>query len=70
MKNLTRCSAVFFVIFSYGVVMAGDIPAAASEDQKAAISEIEKVSSKDVIVKWDERRGVAKFISGHYFVKN
>ncbi len=64
MKNLTRCGAVFFVIFSYGVTMAGDIPAAASEDQKAAISEIEKVSSKDVIVKWDERRGVAKFISG------
>lgn len=64
MKNLAKCSVIFFLIFSYGVMMSGDIPAAASEDQKAAISEIEKTSSKDVTVKWDERRGVAKFISG------
>jgi hypothetical protein len=49
MKNLVRCSAVFFVIFSYGFVMAGDIPVTASEDQKAAISEIEKTSSKGII---------------------
>jgi Zn-dependent metalloprotease len=64
MKNLARRSVVFFAIFSYGIVMAGDILTTASEDQKAAISEIEKASSKDVVVKWDERRGVAKFISG------
>lgn len=64
MKNLARCSVIFLVIFSYGIVMAGGIPTTASEDQKAAISEIEKASSKDVSVIWDERRGVAKFISG------
>jgi Zn-dependent metalloprotease len=44
--------------------MAGEIPVSANEDQRAAISAIKKTSSKDLIIKWDEKRGVVKFISG------
>lgn len=52
------------VTFCYGIVMGGESPTLANEDQKTAISEIQKTSSGDVIIKWDERRGVVKYISG------
>lgn len=64
MKNLTRGAVLFLVTFCYGIVMGGESPTLANEDQKTAISEIQKTSSGDVIIKWDERRGVVKYISG------
>ena len=64
MKHWAKVVPLFLVIFSCGIVIAQEVPVSASKDQRVAISEIEKISSKNVIVKWDERRGVAKFISG------
>ncbi|MCF6156512.1 MAG: peptidase M4 family protein [Candidatus Brocadia sp.] len=64
MKNLTKGVVLFLAIFSCGIVMAGEIPTSANEDQRTAISEIKKLSPKDFSITWDERRGVAKFISG------
>lgn len=64
MKNWAKIVILFLVVFSCGIVMAGEIPASASEDQRIAILEIRKISLKDFIIKWDEKRGVAKFISG------
>src|SRR5574337_1400250 len=64
MKNWTRGFVLLLVILSYGIVIAGEVPTLANEDQQTAISEIQKISSGDVIIKWDERRGVVKYISG------
>ncbi|NUO08544.1 MAG: peptidase M4 family protein [Candidatus Brocadia sp.] len=64
MKHGTKAGVFFLVILGCSIAMAQEIPVSANEDQRIAISEIKKISSKDVSVKWDERRGVAKFISG------
>ncbi len=64
MKNWAKVVILFLVIFRCGIVIAGEIPASASEDQRIAVSEITKTFSKDFMIRWDEKRGVAKFISG------
>ena len=64
MKNQIKLVIFFLAIFGCSLVAAGEIPISANEDQRDAISEIKKISSRDLIIKWDEKRGVAKFISG------
>lgn len=64
MMNHIKLCIFFLTIFSCSVVAAEEVPVSATEDQRTAISEIKKISSTEVSIKWDERRGVAKFISG------
>ncbi len=57
---------LFCVVFFYsGLAVADDIPLSISKDQRAAIAKMKRISSKNLVVKWDEKRGVFKFISGH-----
>lgn len=65
MKYWTRGIVSFVVMFSCcWNLMAGESPFAANEDQRMALAELQKISSKNFNIKWDERRGVAKFLSG------
>lgn len=64
MKNWTNAFVPFFIIFMCSFAVSGEIPVSANKDQRIAISEIQSKTSKDLIINWDERRGVAKFISG------
>lgn len=64
MKIWEKVVILFLVIFRCAVAMAGEIPASASNDQRMAVSEIGTTSSSEIVITWDEKRGVAKFISG------
>ncbi len=64
MKHWMNVIILFLVIFSCGIVLAGEISTSAGEDQRVAISEIKRTSSINLVIKWDDRRDVAKFISG------
>ncbi len=65
MKNWINGAILFFLIFGCGSATGGEFLIPTNEEQRKAISEIEKTSSGDFSITWDERRGVVKFISGH-----
>lgn len=64
MKHWTRAIIPFVAILSCIPLMAEEFPVTATEDQRIALAELQKISSENFSMKWDERRGVAKFLSG------
>lgn len=64
MKHWTRTVVSFVAFLNCYVLMAGEVRASANEYQRIATAELQKISSENFNIKWDDQRGVAKFVSG------
>lgn len=64
MRHWLRIIIVLMITFSYRSVLAWDMASSLSEGQKAAIATLQKGSSDGLNIKWDDRKGIVKVISG------
>lgn len=65
MKYKWKTAILMLLVFSYGRVMAADVFTTLTQNQRVAVEELRRVSSKDLMIKWNKKKGIVKFISGH-----